>query len=438
MRSIRAALFAILCLATLVLGGCNTGKGVTDVSSQHAALRVVNLIFNAVGGINVTLDSTTIVSGLAFESQAPYQQTDIGTKTIEVAIAGSASSVVSSIVNLLGAVNYTYIAFGPVSGAAGILLDDRTVDPGAGNFSLRVVNAATGSGTVDVYVTPPGASLDAATPSVAGVAVGSASLFVVLPAGNVEIRITPSTSKEVIFDSLPPSIAERSELQAIVYSRGSGKLVNVALASVDNSATTTILNNLLAQFKVINGSSVPSPLNVFVNRNLVLSNIPYTGASSYQKTAAGTPTLTVEATATPGATLLTLNPNLAPATDSSIVLTGPAGALKALILADNNLPPATVRARVRFVNSSTDVTAFDVFVNFSRQVSSLAMNSASSGIEFDADPTFGTGYEIDFTISGSTQPSLSLPSVSLLGGHAYSIYVVGAHDALSAVVTQDN
>ena len=112
--------------------------------------------------------------------------------------------------------------------------------------------------------------------------------------------------------------------------------------------------------------------------------------------------------------------------------------MKALVLADNNLPPAAVRARVRFVNSSTDVTALDVFVNFSRQVTSLVMNSASSGIEFDADPTLGTGYEIDFNISGSTQPSLSLPSVTLLGGHTYSIYVVGSRGALSAVVTQDN
>jgi hypothetical protein len=177
---------------------------------------------------------------------------------------------------------------------------------------------------------------------------------------------------------------------------------------------------------------------VFVNHDLVLSNLPFTGASGYQKTAAGTPTLTVEATATPGATLLALTPNLLPATDSSIVLTGPAGALQSLVLADNNLPPAAARARVRFVNSSTDVAAIDVFVNFSRQVASLAMNTASSGIEFDADPTLGTSYEIDFNVSGSTLTSLSLPAVILTGGHSYSIYLVGSRTALAAVVTQNN
>lgn len=438
MVSMGRALIPVVCLAALALGGCNTGKGVTDESSQHAALRIVNLILGTPSGINVTLDANPIVSGLAFESQTPYQQTDIGSKTIQVALPGSANTLISSVLNLLGTFKYTFVTFGPVGGAAGVLLTDNPVDPGAGNFSLLVLNAAPGIGPVDVYVTPPGASLDAATPSIAGAPAGTATFSVLLPAGNVEIRVTPSSSKEVIFDSAPQNISERSQLEAIVYSRGSAKLVNVALVSIDSSASTTILNNLFAQFKVINGSSVPSPLNVFVNGNLQLSNIPYTGASSYQKTAAGTPTLTVEATATPGATLLTISPNLAPAMDSSIVLTGPAGALKALVLADNNLPPAPVRARVRFVNSSTDVAALDVFVNFSRQVSSLAMNSAAPGIEFDADATFGTNYEIDFNVAGSTQTSLSLPSVTLLGGHAYSIYVVGSSGALSAVVTQDN
>jgi peptidoglycan/LPS O-acetylase OafA/YrhL len=108
------------------------------------------------------------------------------------------------------------------------------------------------------------------------------------------------------------------------------------------------------------------------------------------------------------------------------------------VLGDNNLPPAPTRARVRFVNSSTDIPSVDVFVNFSKQAASLAMNSASPGIEFDADATLGTSYEVDFNVSGSTATSLSLPAVVLLGGHSYSIYLVGSHTALSAVVTQDN
>jgi hypothetical protein len=439
MRLQGALVVALACFCATVLTSCNTGKGVTDESSQHAALRVINLVFNAGGPINVMLDSDTIVSGLAFEGQTSYQEIGIGTKTIQPTVPSTASNAASATVaNFLGATNYTYVAFGPAGNAAGILLTDSTIDPGAGNFALRVLNAAIGSGALDIYVTPPGASLDTTTPTIGGIAAGNTTVFVLVPAGNVQIRITPTGSKEVIFDSLPQSIAERAEIEGIIYARGSGKLVNLALLNLDNSGTGSILNSLLAQFKIINGSSVASPLNVFVNHDLVLSNIPYTGASGYQKTAAGTPTLTIESTATPGATLLTLMPNLLPATDSSIVLTGPAGALQSLVLADNNLPPAAVRARVRFVNSSADVPAVDVFVNFSRQVASLAMNTASPGIEYDADSTLGTSYEVDFNVSGSTLTSLSLPAVILTGGHSYSIYLVGSRTALAAVVTQDN
>ena len=439
MRLQRALVVALACLCAAILTSCNTGKGVTDESSQHAALRVINLVFNAGGPIDVTLDSDTIVSGLAFEGQTSYQQIGIGVKTIQATVTGIAGNLVGSTLgNFVGATNYTYVAFGPAGNAAAILLNDSTVDPGAGNFGFRVLNAAIGKGALDIYITPPGANLDLATPSIAGVSPGVVSGFALVPPGNVQIRITPTSSKEIIFDSLPQNIAERALIQGAIYARGSGRLVNLALLNIDDVGTGSIVNDLLAQFKVINGSSVASPVNVFVNQNLVLSNIPYTGASGYQKTAAGTPTLTVEATATPGATLLTLTPNLLPATDSSIVLTGPAGALQSLVLSDNNLPPAAARARVRFVNSTTDVPAIDVFVNFSKQVGPLAMNTASSGIEYDADPNLGTSYEIDFNITGSTTTSLSLPAVMLTGGHSYSIYLVGARAALSAVVTQDS
>jgi hypothetical protein len=261
---------------------------------------------------------------------------------------------------------------------------------------------------------------------------------VTLPAGNVQIRVTRSGTKDVIYDSTPQSISERASIEAVVYTRTSSKLVGVTLLNLDSTGTSITAPNLLALFKVVNGSSVPSPLNVFVNSNLLLSNIPFAGASTYQLTTAGAPTVAIEATATPGAALLTLMPTLGPGTDSSILLTGPAGALQALVLGDNNLPPVPNRARVRFVNGTTDVSALDVYVNFGKAFSALAMNSASPGLEFSADADAGTSYEFDFTVAGTLQPSLKLPGVALFGGKTYTIYVVGPPAALSGIVTGDN
>jgi len=134
----------------------------------------------------------------------------------------------------------------------------------------------------------------------------------------------------------------RIDRPACSRQRDGATTISTGSRSAGTSVTTP---NLLAQFKVINGSSVPSPLNVFVDQNLLLSNIPFGGASSYQKTLAGSPSVSFETTATPGAALLTITPTLGPGTDTSILLTGAAGALKALVLGDNNLPPVPIRAQ---------------------------------------------------------------------------------------------
>jgi hypothetical protein len=447
MRMHRVLLSAFwLSLVAVAVNGCNSGKGVTDPAVQFAMLRIVNLIPDAGGPLNVTLDGNTFVSGLNFEALTQYQQIDSGTRAIQVSVAGGASNIISTSLSFTGITNYTLVIYGPAGEATSLLVSDACPssaqavcsDPGAGNFNLRVINAATTGAGVDVYVTAPGANLDAAAPNFAGVSVGTTSTFSILAAGNLEIRVTSSGTKEVIYDSVPQSFSERAVVEAIVYTRTSSKLVGVSLLNNDSTGTSITSPNLLSQFKVINGSSVPSPINVFVNQNLLLSNIPFGGASSYQKTATGSPTVSVEATATPGAALLTLMPALGPGTDSSILLTGPSGALKALVLGDNNLPPVPNRARVRLVNGTTDISALDVYVNFSKLVSGLAMNAAVAGLEFNADPVAGTSYEFDFNVAGTTQSSLKLPGVALFGGKTYTIYVVGPQAALSGIFTGDN
>ncbi|HEY7944463.1 MAG TPA: DUF4397 domain-containing protein [Casimicrobiaceae bacterium] len=431
-------LLVLSCVVSLALGGCNTGKGVSN-GSTHGSLRMINLIPNAGGPLNVVFDTQPFVTGLGFEAMTQYQEIDAGSREIQVSVAGTSTNAIDTTQTFLADTLYTYVAFGPVSAANAIIVNDTlTVDPGAGMFALRVINGARNNGAVDVYVTPPGEDLNTVSPSIAGVIYGASSTFVNLAAGSMEVRVTPANSKLVIYDATGQTFGERAQVEAVVYSRGSSALVNLAILNIDDTGTGSISNSQLARFKVVNGSSAASPLNVFVDQDLALSNIPSAAASTYQTTGAGTRTLTVEATATPGAALLTILPTLAPATDTTITFTGPPGAPVATVYDDANFPPAFGRARVRFVNSSSDVPALDVFINFSRQLAGLAMNTSSPGVELDADATAGTVYEFDFNVSGSSQTSLKLPAVTLLGGQLYTIYVVGPAAALAGVVVQDN
>ena len=431
-------LVALTCVLSLALGSCNTGQGVSN-GSTHGTLRLINLIPNADGPLNVSFDVKPFLTGLPFEGMTQYQPIDSGVREVQISVAGSSTNVIDVTAGFLPDNVYTFVAFGALASAGSLILNDTlTVDPGAGNFALRVINGASNNIAIDVYVTAPGEDLNTVSPSIAGVVYGASSGFANLPVGNREVRVTVANSKQVIYDAPAQVFAERAQVEAIVYSRGSSALVNVAFLNLDDTGTGSIANTSLARFKVVNGSSLGSPLNVFVDQNLALSNIPYAAASSYQTINAGQRVLTVESTATPGAVLLTLNPTFPPASDTAIAITGSAGALTATLYSEPNFPPALGRARVRFVNSTTDIAALDVFINFSRQVSGLPMNAVSAGIELDADATAGTAYEFDFNVSGSSQTSLQLPAVVLLGGQLYTIYVVGPASALAGVVVQDN
>jgi hypothetical protein len=431
----RRVLIVLMCLLSLALVSCsskNSGGG-------NANIRVVNAIPDA-AAISLQLDTDkALVNGLAFPGLTQYLSVGSGSREFKVSANGGTTFAIDTTLSI-GANNYSYIVYGPVASAQGVLvLESNLPTPNSGTFNFRVINVAAGIGPVDVYLTAAGADLNSTSPNTANVGAGAISSLVAVNTGSYELRVTAAGTKDVIYDTGVQAFTNnQGTYEAVIFTKGSSKLPNVAVLNVDSTGTGQVNNNLLAEFKVLNASSVASPLNVLVDGNIVLSNIPFAGTSNYVTASAGSHSFAVQATATPGANLLTLVATLASATDTSLALSGPAGALVPLVLNDNNLPPPAGRARVRFVNVSPGLGPLDVYVNFSKQLSGLASNSGSSYIEVTADATIGTLYEFDFNIAGTTSVALKLPSVSIIAGHTYSIYVVGAPATPQAVVAKDD
>ncbi len=431
MNSNRALTF-LFCLISFALAGCGHS------SSNNANLRIVNAIPDA-PSVSVQLGTNPpLVTGLLFQQLTQYMSVGGGSQDFMVSANGGQSFAINQTLSL-GNGSYTYVVYGPIVSATAILINENNFPtPNSGAFNFRVINVAAGIGPVDVYLTPLGTDLNTTSPTVSNVGLGAIGSFVNVNAGTLELRATATGTKNVIYDTAVQAFTSGSSYEAVVFTKGSSRLVSVALLDENSTGTGQVNDNLLAEFKVVNASTAGTALNVLANGVIALSNIPYQGVSNYVTTPAGSSTFTVQATATPGANLLTLVTTLDSATDTSLVFSGPTGGLIPLVLSDNNLPPPALNARVRFVNVSPGLGPVDVYINFSQQTAGLAENSASRYINETADATIGTAYEFDFNIAGTTTPVLKLPGVTIIAGHTYTVYVVGPSTSPQGVVAQDD
>lgn len=423
--SLSRFLLAVGCAITVLLHGC--GKS----SDDNANVRALNLISGATG-VNIEAGGVTILSNGTFESLSGYNGVGGGSQEFKVTIAGNAGNLIDTIYGLSSGIDYSYITTGTLGAATAVLIGDAFLSPG-NNVAFRVLNLSLLATSIDIYVTPPGADLAAATPVVTAAGYGIVTAFVNTTAGSLELRITSTGTKDVIYDA-PVTLPAGTGQTVVAYGRGSSKLVNVALLA--SGTAGAIVDNQLAQFKVANGTAVPAPLNVLVDGVPAVSNLAFGAVAPYQTLASGVRQITVESSATPGATLLSIAPNFVPATDTSIALSGTAGSLTALALTDSNPIVAPGRAQLRIVNMSPDFAAVDVYANFGKIVSGLTANSAAAYSLVDAAAA-GTQYQIDFNTAGTTNVVLSMPGLVLASNHVYTVYLLGSGPTLSGVLTQD-
>jgi hypothetical protein len=201
--SLPRILLATLCLVALVLTGCS--KSDSNSSGGDANVRVVNAFFEATS-LDFNIAGNTIATALPFQGLKPYQSVNNGVQTFLVTVTGATTPLINANSSINGGADYTYVVFGPLTSVGTILAADGFIDPGSGFYAVRVMNTAAGIGPIDVYLTPQGADLTVTAPTVPNVAYGATTVFFsVATAGNFESRITPSGTKQVIFDSTPIS-----------------------------------------------------------------------------------------------------------------------------------------------------------------------------------------------------------------------------------------
>ena len=193
-----------------------------------------------------------------------------------------------------------------------------------------------------------------------------------------------------------------------------------------------------AQVRVAHLSPDAPNVDVYVNGEPALTDVPYTTISEYLPLPAGTQQVTVYAAGDTTTPVIDAPVEVAAGGAYTVAAVGLVadGSLTAQVYEDDLAAPSEGNSKLRVVHASPDAGPVDIVPEGGDPlVSGLEFPNASSYAEVPA----GT-YTLDVNAAGTNQTALTVPDAALAEGGTYSAFAVGTvyADSLQVLLVQDN
>ncbi|MCH8501655.1 MAG: DUF4397 domain-containing protein [Aliidiomarina sp.] len=438
-------------VAALLLAACNSSSSPetpqpnppqppTPPPAGEFELRVHHASADA-PAVNITVNGDNFLEGVDYQVSSGLAVVEEGNYEVGVDAILPDNSTVTVIgplsLDLEADTRYDVFALGRV--------DDETLEPfivandvstvGDGNARLQVLHGVPVDLTVDVYLTEFGADLSAEQPA-ATLAYKDHTGQVEVAGGDYQIRITVAGDADaVVFDSgeisLPagadlfvtatPSVGANSGERpiALLIADGEGSAV---LHSVDAGADA----------RVVHAVADAPAVDVLVNDDAVLTEVPFLAFSGYLNLPADTYNIKVNAAGT-DVTVIDVDLPVENAQQYSILAVGELGGdgiAPAVLLEDNRR--ITTAAIVRIIHASPTAGLVDIYVTATDDISDAS--PAFEGVDFDASALQATGnvalppgeYFVTVTLSGTKDAAIGPLLLDLQGGGLYTAIAVDA------------
>ncbi len=409
-----AALLALLA-PVFLLSACNDDDD--PPPEAKAYVRVVHASPDA-PAVDVTLDGAAVVSGVAFKAATGFATTTAGAHAIKVNVAGSATTVLSANPTLTKDRYYTVFAANKVASLEPLVVEEDGVAPTAGNIKLRVVHAAPSAPNVDVYVTAPGAALGSATLS--NVAFKGVSDALQVPAGDYRVRVTPTGSSTVVYDSGTLSLAAGANLVAAAVDASTGNSpVSLLVLTRDAAAPVFEVSDKQAKVRAVHASPDAPAVDILVDDAEVAGDVSFPADTGYLSLLAKTYNFKVNAANT-ATSVIDADVALEAGKRYSVIAANLLASIEPLVLDDTTATPAAGKAKLRIVHLSPDAGLVDVLANDAELAGDVAFKDATGYLEVDAGD-----YAVKVNAAGTATTAIS-GNVTLLSGKIYSVYAVGS------------
>lgn len=402
---------AAACLIPL-LSACGGGGS----SGGAGAVRLVNAS-DAYATLDLDQSDTVITSGVATGTASTYASLGAATYTLQLKSAGTTVSTASRTV--AADTPYTVVAYTTAQALKSVLLTDTETAPTSGSAKLRVFNASIEAGTIDVYVTAPGAALSSASPTVQALGTERIGGFGEVVAGTYEIRVTGTGDKTDLRLDIPSvTLTDQQIATLVVTSTPGGVLVHGLV--INQKDTVTPERNASARVRLVASAAANGSVAAAVNGTTLSAGTQSPFIGNYTLVPAGTLALSASLN---GTSLTAPTGTLIAGSDTTLLVTGTAASPSVTLVSDDNSPAlTTANTKIRLVNGVSGLAApLSLLVDFAPIATDLALTGASTPVSTPAT----TASVLQVTTATATLFDNTATPVALTAGHVYTMFMLG-------------
>ena len=414
----RAAI--VVACAALALSACGGGGG----GSGNANVRLVNATATR-ASLDLLASGATAATAVAADTVSAYAGVTAGSPTLQVN-DDATSTALGTIAPSVGAGgHYALVAYESGGSLRTTVIGEDIAAPVAGTAALRVVDAATDAGAVDVYITDPSIDITTlASPSFTFPSSTSlqTSAFLSFTPATYRIRVTGAGNPTDLRLDVSGIALTNQEVSSLVLTPSvGGTLVNGGLLAQQAAYTAGRNPNARVRLAaattggaVVSASAASTPIAASFTAPAVgpYALVPASSALNISVNGAS-----VGAPATP----------LVAGSDTTLLVYGSAAAPTAtLVTDDNHLPTSTTNIKLRLFNGRTGAAPpLSLDAAFAVIASNIAPGTASGYSVVAAS----TALQLDVLSANSLTPvwsssTLSAP-LSVPGNSVFTLFMLG-------------
>ncbi|MBB5203797.1 hypothetical protein HNQ51_001090 [Inhella inkyongensis] len=420
-------LTGLAALPTLsLLSACGGGDSEEGAAPQ---LRLLNLCAE-VPAMELWMEDERRLSVAAVGEPTEFQEQATETLTVKLRRAGNSTDLYSGDRTFGKDEHYTAVAWGRENqlNLATLREDEPDLDKlDSGKALLRIFNASTDLGVVDIYLTGSSTELDGSVPTQGSVGGGQLSGYVQVNSGSQRLRITGQGDTQDLRLDLPSLSLNEKQAWTLVLTAGVGGVLADAVL-IEQRARVSRHGGQHARLRVV--ASVPGQGTVSVNwggQSLVAS-VGSPTLTPYTAVAAGSQALSVRL----GATLINEQlRNLQPGADYTLLVHGQGQV--ALIQDDNRLPSSSTRAKLRLVHAQATPHALTLTQDYAVLAQGVASGTASSFASVAATQLT----RLDVSSAATGLASYTLEDARLLALGVYTLFALEGADGPTGLLRKD-